>query len=151
MIKSNFFEERFIGVFCPESNETILDFIYLLGYTDLTINTKQCKKDTLALIKVLLELDILEIYKWGKYEYLLKDIHFETNEILLLLERMWFEGIKYSDFYGIAIFGNTDWYVKKIRLEGLTYTTDWKTFVKEKIGNLEDWIQKNRPTESFNT
>jgi hypothetical protein len=27
----------------------------------------------------------------------------------------------------------------------MTPTTNWETFVKEKIGNLEKWIEDNRP------
>ncbi len=45
----------------------------------------------------------------------------------------------------MVIFGSQKWYIKKLENLGLTHTTDWEWFVENKIGNLEDWIKKNRP------
>ena len=47
----------------------------------------------------------------------------------------------------MVMFKHKDWYVDALEKKGLTSTTDWKTFVKEKIGDLEKWIEDNRPQE----
>ena len=52
---------------------------------------------------------------------------------------------KDPNFYGMVTFGSKKWYVNKLEEQGLTDTTDWETFVKNKIGDLEQWIEENRP------
>ena len=60
-------------------------------------------------------------------------------------DKIWFEGAKFPDLYGMVIFGTQKWYTEALEKKGMTNTTNWKLFVKNKIGNLEQWIEDNRP------
>ncbi len=68
-----------------------------------------------------------------------------NEEIIRHLNKVWFEGADFEHFYGMPMFKYKDWYLNALKKEGLTPYTYWRTFVKEKIGDLEKWIEENRP------
>lgn len=48
----------------------------------------------------------------------------------------------------MPMFRYKNWYLKALEREGLTNTTYWRTFVNEKIGDLETWIKVQKQKQS---
>ena len=146
MTRKEIFKEVNVNLFSPCSNEFLFDFIYLLGYTDKEINDKKIKEDVLSTLEILFNLKIIFIYKWFK-ESELNDRDLSIGETIAHINRIWFKGATYPDFYNMVMFGSQKWYVDKLWDMGMSHTTNWKWFVENKIGNLEKWIEENRPKE----
>lgn len=67
-------------------------------------------------------------------------------EVLKKIDEMWFENAEYPDFMEMVWFGFQEWYIEALKKEG--YGKErilWTDFVEKNIGNLEKWIEKNRP------
>lgn len=124
--------------------EFIHSILQNIGYRDFT--TKQARIDGLKVIAQLFDLDLIEIFHWGNHQNVLNGIKLDKSEIIKIIGNIWFVGADYSDFMGMSMFRHKDWYVEALKREGLKLNgMDWKTFVEEKIGNIEKWIEKNRP------
>tara|TARA_R110000868_G_scaffold353024_2_gene614258 strand:- start:21 stop:461 length:441 start_codon:yes stop_codon:yes gene_type:complete len=137
-----------IDLFCPGSNEFLNHFIYTLGYSDIELESPKMedkiKKEVLITVKHLIELGVLNIKSWyNRPEMSKKEI--TIDEVMKELDKVWFLGARYPDFYNMVVFGVPKWYDKALKDEGFTINTDWKTFVNLKIGDLEKWIEKNNP------
>lgn len=144
MIKQDLFDKENLDIFIPNDGvEFIYSILQSLGYRDFT--TKVAREHGLKIINQLFALDLIEIFHWGNYNKIFKNVIFNKIQTLRLIENIWFEGADYSDFIGMIIFKHKDWYIKALEKEGFTHTKNWENFVKEKIGNLEKWIKQNRP------
>lgn len=144
-----------INLFCPGTNEFIFDFIYQLGYSDKDLKKlkgrKKIKKEVLEVLQYLIELDILSVKLWLHKPELNKK-RISTNQTINEIDKVWFINARYPDFYNMVLFGVPDWYYKSLKKNGFSETMDWKTFVEEKIGNLEQWIENNKPKNTnYNT
>lgn len=139
-----------IDLFCPGTNEFIFDFIYGLGYSDKDLqrleDRNKIKKEVLLVIKFLLEIDVIKVKTWlNKTES--KEVNDFVNQSIEEINKVWFVNASYPDFYNMVLFGPSDWYYDALKNIGFTETTDWKVFVREKIGDLENWIEEKRPTK----
>lgn len=139
----NIFDEKNIELFSPEGVEFIYNILDSVGITDF--KSLEAKNIGLTIIKKLFGLGLIEVYHWGTYHEDLNGQELSLKQIIALIEKVWFVGADYPDFFGMPMFKYKDWYLKALEKEGLTITTNWKTFVKEEIGDLEQWIEKNRP------
>jgi hypothetical protein len=142
--KKNLFTNDYVDLLSPETFEFLNLLIGQLGYNREDYNDPEVKKEVLNLIKIILDLDIITVHKWMDDLTLLSE-HMTTDEIVKKIDRLWMKSIEYPDFYKIALFGPKDWYKNKLEKMGFTPTTNWKTFVATKIGDLEKWIEYNRP------
>jgi hypothetical protein len=148
LLKSN------IYLTCPDPFEFLPELLSMVGHSNFNeynLNKKlKARDEALNVIRILAELGILIVYEWYTMPEL-NNIKLSTKDMLMHLDKVWFKEAKEADFYNMVIFGSPNWYLEKTKDMGLTITTDWKIFVKKRIGDLEDWIEKNRPKESFNT
>ena len=101
----------------------------------------EARRNGLRVINKLFELDLIEIHHWGKYENELKSKDISIFEKMMYIQELWFIGAGFEDFYDMPMFRYKGWYLKELEKLGMTNTTDWKDFVKNKIGNLENWIK----------
>ncbi len=146
MTKRELFDKKDKDLFHPEGIELISTILFALGYTYDNISSKEAREEGIALLKLLLDLDLIEVFHWGKLNEKLKDTSLSKKEILKHIEELWFKGANIQDFYGMIIFKYKDWYINALKREGLRFRgMNWKTFVKNKIGDLERWIEENRP------
>lgn len=145
MKNSKLFSDDKLDLFIPEGIEYIHDVLNSIGFTNYT--SKDARVKGLETIKKLLNLKLIEIFSWGKYNNEFKDEEFSTDEIIMHLRTVWFEGADFSDFISMPMFKYKDWYVQAQENAGLTHTTNWKWFVKSKIGDLEQWIEEHRPKD----
>ncbi len=135
----NIFEEKYSFAVCSEIVEYLPHLFHLEKHEDKSI----LKERTLHILKKVLDLDILKVYEWlAKPE--LNGKFLSTDEIIESIDEIWFEGAEFPDFYAMVIFESTKWYKTKLNALGLTHTTNWDWFIKNKIGNLEKWIDENR-------
>lgn len=146
MNKIDIFDKENIGVFAPYSGIETIDSILqnINHYKDFT--TLKARRECLKVINDLFELGLIEVFHWGKYEHDFKNEELSNFEKMMYLQELWFIGADFSDFVSMPMFKYKDWYIKKLEDLGMTHYTDWKTFVNDKIGDLEKWIRENRPT-----
>ncbi|MDG1571953.1 hypothetical protein OZ410_06465 [Robiginitalea sp. M366] len=141
---------RNIDLFCPGTIEFIFDIIYQLGYTDEDLNSPSketiVKKDVLKSIKDLMELNVLSVKSWYEKSEFSKE-NPEIDEIINRIDGIWFKGAKYPDFFNMVLFDVPDWYINTLKDLGMSDTTNWKNFVETHIGDLEQWIKKNKPRD----
>lgn len=144
MIKEELFKEENIGLLSPYSFEFVNHLIGQLGYSQDQYDDTNVKEEVLKVLKLLFELKILRVFDWMNNPELNNKI-MSAEDTIKHIDDKWFVGIKYPDFYDIVMIGTQDWYINNLELLGMSHTTNWNTFVKEKIGNLELWIENNRP------
>ncbi|MEW2922282.1 hypothetical protein AB1A65_12485 [Muricauda sp. ANG21] len=93
-------------------------------------------------------MDIIHVIHWGEHHDLIKKLNLDVKQTTIFIKEVWPENMEYPDYFGFISLGYKSWYMKKMdELGYVQFNTDWKTFVKEKIGNLEQWIEQNRPKE----
>ena len=144
MISEDLFHENNLDVFIPNDGvEFIYSILQNVGYRDFT--STQARTHGLQIIRQLVKMDLIEVFHWGEHHEMLSNLNLDENQTIQLIENIWFPGADYSDFLGIPMFGHKAWYLEALKKVGLTSTTDWKTFVKENIGDMEQWIMENRP------
>lgn len=146
MIKLELFKEKNLDLVCPNPFEFLTELLSLLGYSNKEYNLKTTREDVLETLKLLFELQVLDVHTWYAKPQL-NNLDLSIIEKLNHINEIWFKGAKYPDFYNMMIFVSPDWYINQTKELGLTMTTNWKTFVKENIGDLEQWIEKNKPNE----
>ncbi|PIB31347.1 hypothetical protein BFP77_01905 [Maribacter sp. 4U21] len=133
-----------IHLFMPDGVEFIHDILENIGH--ISFRTEEVKRDGLEIIRKLLELNLIEVFHWGEHHKIIYNLDFTLEQTVKYVDNIWFIGADVSDFYGMVMFKYKDWYLQALEKEGLTHTTYWKVFVQEKIGDLEKWIEKNRPS-----
>ncbi|MCF8716464.1 hypothetical protein JM658_16680 [Joostella atrarenae] len=145
MKNETLFDEKYINLFSPDGIEFIYSILQSLGYLDF--KSSEAREKSISVIERLFELDLIEIFHWGDYQNMLKDRQFTTSETITHIKKVWFVGADFSDFYRMPMFKFKEWYLNSLREQGLEECTDWKIFVEEKIGSLEQWIEENRPKD----
>ncbi|MDG2193280.1 MAG: hypothetical protein P8K77_00195 [Polaribacter sp.] len=147
MKRINIFDKEHVNLFCYPGDgiEFLHSVLFSLGYTYKGLFSQKAKKDGLFVIEELFKLDLIYVFHWGKNHDEMKNNTYTIKETLKYIDSIWFGGADYPDFYGMVMFGHKKWYLKELEKLGMTDTTDWKEFVKHKIGNLEQWIEENRP------
>lgn len=140
----NLFDNKNLLLFEPyDGVEFIYSILQNIGhYPDFS--SIQARKEGLITINQLLELDLIEIFHWGKYENNLKDKDLTVSEKMIYIQELWFKGATFEDFHNMPIFKYKKWYIENLEKLGMNHYKDWKEFVKTKIGNLEKWIIENR-------
>ena len=149
MTKTELFHNNNIELFMPDGIEYIFNILENTGSNEYT--SKDAKKNGLDTIQSLFELNLIEVFHWGEHHKIIHNLDLSYKQTLNYVDNIWFVGADVPDFYGMVMFKFKDWYLRALENNGLTHTTNWKTFVKEKIGDLEKWIEKNRPKESFDS
>ncbi len=143
MINNYIFNKNYIGLFSPYSNEYLYNYIYELGYTDKDSGNWKCRFIVLSTINYLLENKIIYIYDWPNHPSINKKL--SNEDIIKTIDKSWLQESKYPDFFGMVIFGTSQWYKDNLERLGMTIYTDWNKFVQSEIGDLEKWIENNKP------
>ena len=146
-IKSSYlYIDSRVDIFCPMYNEYLWDIISIIKNDNKYISDSLLKEFTLSYINEMLSKDLIYIgSEWNKNKRLIKWIK-PIEQTINDIAKMWFEGADFGDFYGMVWFGYEDWYLEALKNEGFRNKKMlWKDFVKNNIGDLEQWIEKNRP------
>ena len=141
------FNKKKIFLFEPyDGIEFIYSILQNIGYyPDFT--TKEARRDGLRIINNLFELDLIEIFHWGEYQKELKGKDIPLFDKMMYLQELWFEGADFADFTNMPMFKYKDWYIESLKNLGMNHYRDWEQFVNDKIVNLEEWIENNRPKQ----
>ncbi len=147
MINKQLFDKENIYLFEPYDG---VEFIYsVLQNLNITnFKTNDAREKGLETIEKLLDLELIEIFHWGDNHKQFADEIFSNAEIMMHIKTVWFVGADFSDFNSMPMFKFKDWYIKSLENAGMTHTTDWSGFVENKIGDLERWIEKHRPSKT---
>ncbi|MDC6363514.1 MULTISPECIES: hypothetical protein [Flavobacteriaceae] len=145
MTTDELFDSTNIEIFMPEGVEFISSILSGLGYNYLDESTESARQHGLETIEKLLDLDLIEVYHWGEYDKSLRGKVIPKFKTMKYIAELWHNGAKMPDFYGMPMFKFKDWYIEALKNKGFTSSTNWRTFVRERIGNLETWIEENRP------
>ena len=143
MKNSELFTVKSIDLFMPDGVEYIHNVLANIGWQDYT--SEQAREEGLRVIAKLLELDLIEVFHFGRYHRKFREQQLSKDELMDHLRKVWFVGADFTDFTGMPMFKFKDWYLNALREAGFTDTTEWKEFVEEQIGDLEKWIADKRP------
>lgn len=144
----NLFDKKYINLLYPYHNELLWEIANEIGYT-YDYSNPNAKKDTLEVLKQMLDLDIINILCWvTKPE--LENKNLTNKEIIEEIDKMWGKGTDYPDFYSMVIFGLPKWYKEGLEALGLSEMPtkgelSWDCFLDTRIGNIEEWIKDNKP------
>lgn len=146
---SHLYIDSRIDIFCPSYNEYLWDIISIIKNDNKYISDELLRKFTLSYINEMITKDIIYIgSEWDKEKRLIKWVK-PKEQIMNDINKMWFKNATYPDFLEMIWFGYEEWYAKKLNSLGFGKdNTLWRDFVTKKIGNLEQWIEENRPKES---
>jgi len=140
---------KYLNLYCPLHTEHLWDFIAeVLDKKNIPYEgskKKNLKNEVLEIISKLLDYNLIYIGNEWLDQSTIKKWKLSNEEIIKKIDDIWFESAEYPDFFNMIWFGFEDWYKNKIKILGMTDTTNWETFVNYKIGDLEQWIEENRP------
>lgn len=141
------FSEKYNSILHPFHLENLDQLSVFIKNKNNHLPFKELKKETLEIISFLLENDIvyaLEQNWMGNKEF--KKTKLSNKDIIDKINNNWREDTSWEEFYFMLWFKFQDWYTTKLSAKGLTYySVDWNKFINDKIGNLEQWIQDNKP------
>lgn len=92
------------------SIEYIHDIIWEFHYNDENLDNPGTKSDVLNVIRFLLELEIIFVFRCEKNLSLKLD-NINIGSIIDFIDDKWKLGSKYPEFYPIIMFGTRKWYV----------------------------------------
>ena len=138
------FDDRYIYLLCPNGIEYIWEVYMHLDMNDDDAIEPNNKKIVLSVLKKLMSYGVVIVDQWFQKPEL-NNLSLSIDDTIKYINEIWHENSKYPDLYNMVLFASSDWYVNKTKELGFTETTDWKTFVKKNIGDLESWIEDNRP------
>lgn len=131
--------------YIPFTIELLFDFF---GKYDIKINdnyTRDSKEKVLKAISILLEQKIIFVGNWSdNKEFIIWEL--SNSEILLQIDLLWKKDIKFHEFYNLVWFGYQKWYIDGLNNKGFgKEKISWNIFIEERLGNLELWIEENKP------
>lgn len=130
--------------YIPNKIELLFDFF---GDLDIKISkpySKDKRENVLKWVRKLLEKNVLYAGEFNR-EKKFEKWNLPVNQIILKINSEWGENIDFPEFYNLVWFSYQKWYLEKLKDLGYNESIDWNWFVKNKIGNLEQWIEENRP------
>ena len=144
---------KYLNLYCPLSTEHLWDFIAeVLDKNKIefgSFKNKSLKKEVLEIISKLLNDNLIYVGNEWLNQSTIKRWNLSNEEIIKKIDEIWFESAEYPDFFNMIWFGFEDWYKNKIKNLGMTNTINWETFVNYKIGDLEKWIEENKPKNNI--
>ena len=132
--------------YIPHYIEYLFDFF---GKYQIKTNkkyTQENKEKVLNSILTLLNQRIIFVGNWIDNNNF-KRWNLSNKEIIEKINSLWLEGTEYPELYNIVYFNYEEWYIDELEKLGFNENSNWDTFIKENIGNLEKWIEENRPKE----
>jgi len=151
MKEIDIFEPKYLIFFCYDNDsvEFLYNFLQELGYDFNKPISNIVKKEVLNIIKELMKLDVIYVFHWGKDNIQMRNKTLSIQETLNYINKSWYENTKYPDYYDMVMFGYKKWYIEKLKDVGyIPNKTNWSEFVKENIGDLEKWIEENKPEDA---
>lgn len=141
MKEVNLFNENYIDLLCPYYVEYLWSITSKLEEN----NETNIREKTLEIISQLLDLQIVYVGDEWLDPTTLKKWELSNEAIIDRIKKKWFIGAQFPDLYEIAAFGYKEWYINSLAKADFQKAKNWKTFVSTNIGDLESWIQFNRP------
>lgn len=132
--------------YCPYYIELLFDYFGEFKIKTNERYTKDNKDKVLNSILEMLTNKVIFVSEKKKSEFVKWN---DSNKIIIeRINSMWTENANFSDFYEMVWFGYEDWYINALKKEGYRKEKySWNDFVKTKIGDLEKWIDENKPKQ----
>jgi len=146
MKKNYLYTKERIDVFCPNHTEYLWDIIAVIKNDNKYISENVLKHFTLAYVAEMIEKEIIHVGNEWISNNTLKYWELSKEEVINKIDEMWFKNAEYPDFLEMVWFGYQNWYIEALKNVGNGKEKIlWKDFVKNNIGNLEKWIEENKP------
>ncbi len=139
-MKINLYNKNYIKLLCPFALENFWHIVACIKDNNTNIPTYELKPIVLEVVEYLLDNKLLFLVMENN-----NSSKMTTSEILNFLDVKWKYDMDFIDLYVLAWFKFEKWYVNSLKKKGLDETTNWEYFVKNKIGDLEKWIEENKP------
>lgn len=145
MIKIDIYSNDFIDILCPFNIESLWDIIAKIKDERPKIKYEPLKKNVLNIVAYLLDEKLIFLidHITNDKKFIKSDL--SNQEVMKMIDIKWESNIEFGELYTLAWFKFEDWYRNALVKKGLTYTTNWKNFVKNEIGDLKEWININKP------
>tara|TARA_R100001377_G_C3142603_1_gene93263 strand:+ start:199 stop:648 length:450 start_codon:yes stop_codon:yes gene_type:complete len=147
MIKSDIFKNIYIDILHPFHLENLWQLVKYVENKTNNLKPNELKEITLKILTFLLNEKLIYILENNfMYNKDFKRTHLSNTLIMQSINEKWTSSISDDDLYNLAWFKFEDWYINKLSEKGLNiYTMDWNKFLEDNIGDLEQWINHNRP------
>jgi hypothetical protein len=133
-------------LYCPHTVELLFDFFGEFGIKTNETYSIEKKKKVLSKIHQMLDEEILFVSKKKDNEFI--RWNYPNEKIINRIDELWTETLNFSEFYNMIWFGYQEWYLEKLNILGVQYAKNWDEFINQKIGDLEKWINKNKPNKN---
>ncbi len=146
-MKIDVFSKKYSLILNPYSLESFEQLTIFLSEKDKTITFKKLKNNSIDVFSFLLENKIIYVLEsdWMRKKGY-KNTKLNNEEIIKTLKEKWNIDTSFEVLYNLFWFKYQDWYTESFVQKGLTiYTTNWNLFLNEKIGDLDKWIEENKP------
>ncbi|MEE9350043.1 MAG: hypothetical protein V3U80_08355 [Flavobacteriaceae bacterium] len=145
MKKINLFQKTYIDILCPLYTENLWHIISLINNNQISHN--ELKTTVLSILNYLLENKILFVIDEIIDNKTFIRSKLNKDQTIQFIDSKWNEKIDFMDLYLLAWFRFEDWYIDGLTKKGLVSIKDWQKFVAKEIGDLEKWINNNKPKE----
>ncbi len=141
------FSKTYNHIFHPFGLESLYHLSTFIKEKNKVKDVEKIKLLTLQSVSFLIEKDIISILEYDcTHSKSLKKIESNHKKTIEIIKNKLNDIEKLDELYDFFWFKFKDWYVKGLENLGVSmYTLDWPTFVEEKIGDLEQWIEENKP------
>ncbi|MBD3862761.1 hypothetical protein [Olleya marilimosa] len=132
------------NLYCPYTIELLFDFFNEFNIKTNEKYTQQIKDKVLDTILEMLNNKVIFVSEKNKNGFVIWD---EPKEIIVeRINNMWSENTNFQDFYNMVWFGYENWYIEALKKEGFEQEKIvWTNFIEKDIGDLQKWIEANKP------
>jgi|GEM_PF-4678260 hypothetical protein len=147
MITINVFSTKYNGVFHPFGIESLYHLAVYIREKNIDIELDDLNTLTLEVFQYLINNNIIYVLEnnWMKNKELNK-IKLSNNDLIKNIKEKMSSSKSMDEFYDFYWIKYQNWYREGLENKGLNvYTIKWNEFINERIGDLEKWIEENKP------
>lgn len=143
----NLFNTKNISLLNPYAIESLYHLGVFIKDKNLNLELNRLKDLTLEAFTYLIENNIVYVLErncMGNKEF--NKLKLSKNNIIRAAKEKLLSLENFDELYDFFWFKYQDWYRLGLENNGLSYTVNWNKFIEDNIGDLRQWIDKNKST-----